>query len=379
VAVEAPVLGRYIDQIYQAAAAPDRWPAFLEALRGTLGAASITLVFYRDLGDGVVYSAGLHEPFLEAYRSGFYRSNPWQAFLPRLGEGEVHLCESVVPESELRRSEFYNQWMRPQGIAHPFLAILSHAGPAATVSYLSGFREEASGPFQPEGLELVQRLVPHLQQALVIHRRIQSAEIWAEAAEGALDRISGGVILLDERGAPIFTNRTADQILAAKDGLLLDPDGPAASASKQTEELRRVLAGAASTGAGKGEHAGALLRLARPSGRPALEVVVTPIRRGSSPLFDQRATAAIFVADPDAQAERSPERLRQLYGLTPTEAEVASRLARGMDAAEIGDDLDITIHTVRGHLKQLFTKTDTHRQADLVRVLLTGLADLRLE
>jgi DNA-binding CsgD family transcriptional regulator len=119
------------------------------------------------------------------------------------------------------------------------------------------------------------------------------------------------------------------------------------------------------------------MRLVRPSGRPALEVVVTPIRRESSSMFTSTAAAAIFVADPDTRAERPPEQLRRLYGLTPKEAQVASRLVSGMSPAEIRDDLGVTIHTVRGHLKQLFAKTGTHRQAELVRVLLTGLADLR--
>jgi DNA-binding CsgD family transcriptional regulator len=121
------------------------------------------------------------------------------------------------------------------------------------------------------------------------------------------------------------------------------------------------------------------MRLTRPSGRAALEVVVTPLRRESSSMFTSTAAAAIFVADPDTRAERPPERLRRLYGLTPMEAEVGSRLAQGMSLSEIRDALGVTIHTVRGHLKRLFAKTDTHRQAELVRVMLAGLADIRLE
>ena len=68
-----------------------------------------------------------------------------------------------------------------------------------------------------------------------------------------------------------------------------------------------------------------------------------------------------------------------LLAFVPMEAEVASRIVKGMDLAEICDDLGITIHTVRGHLKRLFAKTGTHRQPDLIRVLLTGLAGFRLE
>jgi hypothetical protein len=36
------------------------------------------------------------------------------------------------------------------------------------------------------------------------------------------------------------------------------------------------------------------------------------------------------------------------------------------------EHLGITIHTVGGHLKQLFGRSDTHRRVDLERVLLIG-------
>jgi DNA-binding CsgD family transcriptional regulator len=185
------------------------------------------------------------------------------------------------------------------------------------------------------------------------------------------------VILLDERGAPLVTNRTAERILAKNDGLTLDREGPWASTSKQTGELRHALARATQAGKSDGEDSDVAMRLLRPSGRPALEVVVTPIGRESSPLFDHRAAAAIFLAEPDAQNGCPTARLRRLYGLTPAEAEVAHRIVQGMALSEIAEALGVTIHSVRGHVKQLFAKTGTHRQAELVRLILTGPARIR--
>ena len=63
--------------------------------------------------------------------------------------------------------------------------------------------------------------------------------------------------------------------------------------------------------------------------------------------------------------------MRRLYGLTMTEADVAVRIARGADLQEISDELSVSIATVRKHLQHVFDKTDTHRQAELVRLLLT--------
>ena len=374
-----PGTARHIDRIYRAAVAPEHWPVFLDALREELRAASIHLLFRlpSDGDQGVDVSRGMDERSAEAYRSHFYRLNPLRLCYPEAEEGTVLVGESVIAESELARTEFYNDWMRSQGIAHSLVAFLYK--PAQVASTLVGFREKSRGPLEKDDFDRIRPLVPHLQRALTIQRRVGAAELRAGAAEEALDRISSGVILLDERGAPIATNRTADGILAMNDGLVLDRDGPSASTPKQTGELRGLVSGAAATGAGKGTNPGGVMRLARPSGRPALEAVVTPIRCESSPLFDRKATSAIFLAAPDARAECPPQRLRRIFGLTPMEAKVASRIASGMTLGEISDAFGVTIHTVRGHLKELFRKTDTHRQVELVRVLLTGLADLRLE
>jgi DNA-binding CsgD family transcriptional regulator len=376
----SPRTESHIHRIYQAAVEPESWPSFLESLREELRATSLHLGFrLPSAGDpGVFHTLGLQQSFEDAYRSHFHSVDPWMPLIAGESEGAVSALEEFVPESELVRTEFYNDWLRPQGILHGFGAFLHKSGPAQLVSSLSGFRDKQSGPFQKADLDRLRPLVPHLQRALVIHSRVQAAEMRAGAAAEALDRISGGVILFDERGDATLTNRAAERILAKSDGLDLERDGPAASTSRQTGELRRLLREAATTGAGEGTEPGGVMWLARPLGQPPLEVVVTPISRESSLLCD-RVTAAILITDPGAAAERPPDRLRRIYGLTATEAEVASRLARGMRLSEICEELGVSLHTVRGHLKQLFTKTGTHRQADLIRVILTGPARLRLE
>jgi DNA-binding CsgD family transcriptional regulator len=79
----------------------------------------------------------------------------------------------------------------------------------------------------------------------------------------------------------------------------------------------------------------------------------------------------VLIVDPGQGAQPAATLLRRLYGFTPTEADVAARIARGADPKEVADELSVSIATVRKHLQHLFDKTDTHRQAELVRVLLT--------
>ena len=64
------------------------------------------------------------------------------------------------------------------------------------------------------------------------------------------------------------------------------------------------------------------------------------------------------------------EALRATYGLTPAETRTAAALLDHGHLAEVAAKLDISLATVRTLLQRTFDKTDTHSQAELVRLML---------
>jgi DNA-binding CsgD family transcriptional regulator len=60
-----------------------------------------------------------------------------------------------------------------------------------------------------------------------------------------------------------------------------------------------------------------------------------------------------------------------LLDLTATEARVAQAIASGAQPQEIALSLGVKIGTIRSHMKTIFAKTGTSRQAELA-LLLTG-------
>lgn len=70
----------------------------------------------------------------------------------------------------------------------------------------------------------------------------------------------------------------------------------------------------------------------------------------------------------------SAEVLMDVYGLTRTEARLACELAHGTGIEDAAASLAMGVGTARTHLKQILQKTDTHRQAELVRLMLSGCA-----
>jgi PAS domain S-box-containing protein len=59
---------------------------------------------------------------------------------------------------------------------------------------------------------------------------------------------------------------------------------------------------------------------------------------------------------------------RRAAGLTPREHEVLELLADGRDAVEIARRLDLSLHSVRGHIKSLLRKLRVHSQLQAVVV-----------
>ena len=61
--------------------------------------------------------------------------------------------------------------------------------------------------------------------------------------------------------------------------------------------------------------------------------------------------------------------LRRVFDLTPAEARLACRLARGDSLEQVAQALDVKMTTARSQLAAIFAKTGTCRQAQLVAIL----------
>jgi DNA-binding CsgD family transcriptional regulator len=114
------------------------------------------------------------------------------------------------------------------------------------------------------------------------------------------------------------------------------------------------------------------MSLPRPSGRRSLAVLVCPLGGATSGDALGRPEVVVFVTDPERRPQLPADILAKLYGLTPAETRLALLLAGGKRLEEAAEELGISTTTARWTLKNLFRKTETDRQADLVRLLLSS-------
>jgi len=179
----------------------------------------------------------------------------------------------------------------------------------------------------------------------------------------AFDRFLVGVVIVDETGNVRVMNKEAQRILSEEDGLGVSQGVLKGSVAKQNSKLYAFIEKAFEE-----ESLDEIISFPRLSGgRPYL--VLIPGQRFS---VDERPEAVVLlVIDTEQRAKVSGDTLVRLYNLTPSETRVALMLIDGKRLDQIAEELEVAQTTVVFHLKNLFRKTDTNRQADLVRVLLS--------
>ncbi len=100
-------------------------------------------------------------------------------------------------------------------------------------------------------------------------------------------------------------------------------------------------------------------------------MLVAPVPERAAPLALAGPAAVVFLTDPDHAPETPAQLLRRVYGLTRKEAQLALALAGGATLADAAEGLRIAEGTARRHLAAIFARTGIHRQAELVRLILS--------
>lgn len=254
--------------------------------------------------------------------------------------------------------------------------VLSHEGISAAFlnrfntqleSKVSGSRRGPKPLAAFDRLALLKLLDPHIELALEVQRSIADLHAECFCAFEALDQMRLNLVVVSQTGWILFLNRAAAEIEVLADGLSFVGKMRATSQSDDAI-LQKIIRNATS----RGDHARkpGIAIISRPSGRRSFVVRAFPLCGANSTTGHRRAVALLQIADPECESHISPFHLQDTFGLTPTEAKVAVCILRGSGLTCVAKELSVTLSTVRVHLQRVFEKTGTHRQAELVRLLL---------
>jgi len=181
-----------------------------------------------------------------------------------------------------------------------------------------------------------------------------------------LEKIDRGILLLDAGGNVIDANAVGRQVLERGNGLQ-SRNGRLAFADAAIDARFERLLKSAGKPDGQPRVVAASVKRA---GSRACRVLVAPIL-----IEDGQAHPAAFIVVIYAHCEHraiSADVLREIYGLTRAQADVARHLYAGLSVEETATELKLSLNTVRSHLKQIFSKCEVQSQAELLHSLALG-------
>lgn len=368
-----PKFDRLLASIYQGPMEEEPWQGFLSGLQQAMEAVSVTLVLNppSEQGRGLLrVVGGSTVEGLDRYQERLFAMDPFLSLKP----GEVKSLMELVSHEDWFSSELYLLCLKPTGL-YDALGVDLHV-PGEIKAGLRVARNQSAPMFDQQDRDLIYALVPHLERALRLHVRMNIVESERDLYAGAVESLSLATIILDENGRLLSCNNMAKNLVAREpevkieDGYLIL--GDQATTKKLQSLINHILERRDSDEPAVVE----AMRVPRDGDFADLGVIVRPVPCGEWSEGLSVPTVAIFISDPEYGAEAPVNIIIQLFGFTPTEAQLSLLLADGLSLDEASEALGMSRNTARTHLRSIFSKTGVSRQTLLVRLILKSVAQL---
>ncbi len=229
-------------------------------------------------------------------------------------------------------------------------------------------RTVAQGPYSPEELQRLDRLVPFVRQAVTLSESLHQPADVMQALAGMIDLIPDAAFVLNSRGMLVLSNARGSRLLRSEPALQLQ-DGRFVFQENRLQRLffrtvTRVAQSESMAPAGAPE-----TLFVKRLGAPPLMLSVHPLGRR------ELMVGGLLVRVSDPEFRRFPDagNIARYFDLSPAEAQLCEDLVTGMCLREIAEKRHKSEATVRSYLKQVFQKTGCSRQGQLISSILSAL------
>jgi DNA-binding CsgD family transcriptional regulator len=358
-----------VADIYDAALDPPLWRKVLKDVCGFARGGPSASLFWQDAAKktGNSYFVwGGEARFGQLYWEKYIALNPFTPAAGSFPVEQLYSAVDVLPPPEFIETEFYKEWMSPQGWGDVLSVNLDKTATGRAVFSIA--RHARDGLVDDEMRHRVRLLVPHVRRAVVIGKLIDLNRQQAAALADTLDGLHAGAFLVDADGRLVHANTSANDML--NDGNVLHANGRlVAFDAKGDQELHDIFTAARDGDAALGGKGVAVQLTARNGDQFVTHVLplTTGARRKAG--IPYSAVAAVFVQRAGNDTPPSLDALAARYQLTPSELRVLIAIIDIGGVPEVAAALNLSQATVRTHLRHVFEKTGVRRQADLVKLI----------
>jgi len=369
-------LSYLIGRIYDAALDPERWTdvvgegcAFLNAMAGSIGVADFVRSDF-NLMKTWGYEPSALKLFLEKYAN----SHPLIPFVMSTQVGDVLAIEDGMPYDEFVKTPYYRELLQPLGIVDAMHTNLDKSPTSLAMFYVA--RHEEAGRIDDAARRRLALLFPHLRRAVLISKVVDLHKVELAGLADTLDGIAAGMFLVDANGTIVRANASGQIMLA--EGKAVRAVGSRLTINEPGREqaLAEAVAAAEAGDAGIGSK-GIAVPFLSPQGKRYVANIL-PLTSGARRVAGMQysAVAAVFVDEAGREGSLPFEMIATHFQLTPAELRVLFGIVQIGGVPDVATALGVSEPTVKTHLQHVFEKTDTNRQADLVKLVASYMSPL---
>ena len=368
--------GDIVGLIYDSALDPGCWPRALARMTGALRFhnASLSLMDLRSGDSALSITSGIEEPWLgRMAHYGREIIDQWGGAetLATYPLDEPLVLTWVNPNAANESNRYYMEWSRPQQLID--LVAIGLARDRQMIGTVGLGRHETAGPIRQADIDDTRLLIPHLQRAVAISRLLDLRQVTAASFETVLKRLSTPVFLVSAEHRILWANLAANDLLDSTDTLVSRSGRLWLTRPAARQAFDKAIALLLD---GEGVRTqGFDVPVHMEDGR-LLTLYLLPLEPA---LSGTRPQAVAVMAGPRGQQRDACDIVASLFGLTPSERRVLSRIARGETVKETAESLAVGEATVRTHLLRIFDKTGVHRQPELVALVSSFAVPVRPE
>jgi len=301
------------------------------------------------------------EAFRAAYTEHFVDVDPWTQTAIDVGRfGRAAALDRAMLPEEFVRTAMYNDLFRAMGDdTGRCLGVMPALGREGLMMAIH--RAASDTAFGMRDEQRLDEVYGHIHRVILLRKTLAQARDKGARLQDIVDRTGGAILRLDRDLRVVALSAAAERLLGKRDGLSLRDQRLVSS--PRIEMALKIAVAAIIDRAGQPRSA---LLCPRPSGFSPYRLRLLPAG------FHGSAGVLLQIDDP----EEGPDpdwriALREAYGLSAMEADLAARLLADHSLDEIAAQRGVTRETLRSQLKSLFYKTGVTRQSSLVRLLAT--------
>ncbi|WP_421982283.1 helix-turn-helix transcriptional regulator [Roseibium sp.] len=355
-----------------AAMDPALWEAFLAAMSGALRTRVCTqLIGYDQMTNAapLACSSGYDPSILTLYEEHFADKNPYAANFRKCGIGEAITSHELCAPEQLKQTQFYAD------ILHPLEDLCAGGGSMLAYDtsrmFLIGgnMRAKDKEGHEDDWLDLCVALAPAIRQSLEINRMINGLKFEKWASERHLLGAGTALLVVDADWVLHYACPEAQRLLASGSLVRSDMFRRLNFSSRDVHERLKNATGKQTAG---NPQRFANIALSDLAGREwicrTIGMRLGDLDQSPFGAFLNGGMAATLLALKPAGCQLSVvEALRKSLSLSHAEAQSVVMLPEGFTPAEVAEQRQVSIHTVRNQIKSALSKSGCRRQSELVQ------------